>query len=560
VTRLLPGSRALPLWAGVPLDLGGASLLLALFGLVWDVAYHVDHGRDVTLLNPPHLLILVGLAGIGVAAASSIALATAARVSTGWRLGPLRIPWAATPLAVMAGGALAGFPLDDLWHRTYGIDVTLWSPTHLTMIGGAALSTFALGLFPLEARAPSAPETGLRWRRVLQAGGMLLALSVFQLEFDFGVPQWQALYQPLLIAIMAGVGLTAARAAIGTWGAVQAALCFLAIRALISVVVGPVLGHTTPRFPLVLGSALAVEAAFWLGRRRPAAVTGMLAGLLVGTFGRATEWAWSQLWGREPWQLAMLPRMWAPVAAAVLAAVVGAAMGGALARRPAGIPVPVVVVSLLALAGLLAVPMPRDSAPISGHLVATRVGPERPTTDRFGAPSVERDVTVELTITPRDAAAGADWFEVVAWQGGGQRGVPLVADAPGRYRTETPVPTGGSWKAMVFLARGDVMTALPIAFPADIEYANPGIPLVPVRDGAFVPSQTLLTTEAHAGPPAVADAAYVALLGAWALWIGLLLVSFHAVGRPPGPDVQVASAEQLNATRRRLPASRTETG
>ena len=35
--------------------------------------------------------------------------------------------------------ALGGFPLDDLWHAHYGVDVTMWSPTHLLMILGALL-------------------------------------------------------------------------------------------------------------------------------------------------------------------------------------------------------------------------------------------------------------------------------------------------------------------------------------------------------------------------------------------------------------------------------------
>jgi hypothetical protein len=37
--------------------------------------------------------------------------------------------------------ALSGFPLDDVWHRIFGQDVTLWGPTHLLMVGGASLAT-----------------------------------------------------------------------------------------------------------------------------------------------------------------------------------------------------------------------------------------------------------------------------------------------------------------------------------------------------------------------------------------------------------------------------------
>ena len=36
--------------------------------------------------------------------------------------------------------AMIGFPLDDIWHRIFGQDVTLWGPTHLMMIGGAGFS------------------------------------------------------------------------------------------------------------------------------------------------------------------------------------------------------------------------------------------------------------------------------------------------------------------------------------------------------------------------------------------------------------------------------------
>ena len=532
-------ATALPAWSIVPFDVGGIALLVALFGLMWDVAYHVDHGRDLTLLNPPHLVILAGLAGIGGAAALAVLLATMepARRAPGFRLGPLRVPYAAVPLGVMAGGALAGFPLDDLWHRTYGIDVTLWSPTHLTMIGGAALSTFAVALLPVEAGArvgARSVEGDLdvgRPRRALVLGGLLLALSVFQLEYDFGVPQWQAVYQPLLIAIAAGVGLVAARAALGPWAAVLAACWFLLARAILSLAVGPGLGHTPPRFPLYVGSALAVELAFWLlrGRGRGPAVTALLAGALIGTAGLATEWAWSHLWGVLPWSAAMLPRLWLPAAAAVLASLLGMALGRVLAGERPGLPAWAAAGAVLALALLLAVPLARTGAAITGRVTATPVGAERPTTDRLGLPAVEQDVRVEVTMTPAAAAAGADWFEVLAWQGGGWRAVPLVEESPGRYRAAGPVPTGGSWKAMVYLGRGPELVALPISFPADPEYGSQGVPAEPVREEAFVPSQRLLTTEAHDGPPGVAVAAYAALLGLWALWLSLLLAAARVV-------------------------------
>ena len=38
----------------------------------------------------------------------------------------------------LLGRLAAGFPLDDMWHRMFGQDVTLWGPTRLLLFGGAA--------------------------------------------------------------------------------------------------------------------------------------------------------------------------------------------------------------------------------------------------------------------------------------------------------------------------------------------------------------------------------------------------------------------------------------
>jgi hypothetical protein len=39
-------------------------------------------------------------------------------------------------------------------------------------------------------------------------GGFLIGLSTFQAEFDFGVPQFDQIFQPMLIALAAGIALT----------------------------------------------------------------------------------------------------------------------------------------------------------------------------------------------------------------------------------------------------------------------------------------------------------------------------------------------------------------
>ena len=49
-------------------------------------------------------------------------------------------PLGGVAMLAAAGFALIGFPLDDVWHRIFGQDVTLWGPTHLMLIGGAGLT------------------------------------------------------------------------------------------------------------------------------------------------------------------------------------------------------------------------------------------------------------------------------------------------------------------------------------------------------------------------------------------------------------------------------------
>ncbi len=53
-------------------------------------------------------------------------------------------------MAAAGGFALIGFPLDDLWHRLFGQDVTLWGPTHLMLIGGASVSLIGQGVLLAE--------------------------------------------------------------------------------------------------------------------------------------------------------------------------------------------------------------------------------------------------------------------------------------------------------------------------------------------------------------------------------------------------------------------------
>ena len=307
----------LPGWAALPSGIGAVSLLTAVFGMYWDIALHIGVGRDEgPLANPAHYFILAGLFGIFSAGFLAMVLpkkrpsATAVRITDDWYA-----PLGGVLVCACGAFSLLGFPLDDVWHRLFGQDVTLWGPTHLMLIGGAAMTLVGMAVLLVEGlRASEDPGQPLRerdWTTKLRAvglsGGFLIGLSTFQAEFDFGVPQFRFVFQPMLIMLAAGVGLVAVRQWGGRGTALGAVGFFILVRGGLALIVGPVLGETTPHLPLYIVSALVVEAiALWVPRERPLAF-GLWSGLGIGTAGLASEWAWSHAWMPIPWPAELVP-------------------------------------------------------------------------------------------------------------------------------------------------------------------------------------------------------------------------------------------------------------
>jgi hypothetical protein len=140
--------------------LGGK--LLAAWGLAWDIQWHLLVGRD-TFWIAPHLMMYGGITAGLLVAFGVLALDTAAA-----RRGA-RPPGAITIVRVTStrGMHLAAWglalvilaaPIDDLWHRLFGLDVTLWSPPHLLGLLGSAINTLgtlviATEVYPIGSRA-----------------------------------------------------------------------------------------------------------------------------------------------------------------------------------------------------------------------------------------------------------------------------------------------------------------------------------------------------------------------------------------------------------------------
>src|SRR6476620_4171276 len=173
-------TSGMPGWVAFPSAVATVSLLTAVFGMYWDISVHIDNGRDAgPLANPAHYFILAGLFGIFSAGFFAMVLPTERPSTVAVRIGR---DWWAPPGGVMicACGAfsLIGFPLDDIWHRLFGQDVTLWGPTHLMLIGGAAMTLVGIAVLQVEGIRAAGWNAMRPWVRTAMAvalpGGFML--------------------------------------------------------------------------------------------------------------------------------------------------------------------------------------------------------------------------------------------------------------------------------------------------------------------------------------------------------------------------------------------------
>jgi hypothetical protein len=303
------------------------------------------------------------------------------------------------------------------------------------------------------------------------------------------------------------------------------------------VIVGPILGQTTPHFPLYLASAVVVELiALRVSADKPLRF-GLIAGLGIGTVGLASEWAWSQAMMPIPWPDELLPEgAVLGFAMAIPAALLGAWMGARLAsdRLPRTRPLRLAAIgAAVAVAGLVfyGLQKPADEG-IRGTIAIADSGA-----------TGEREGVVTVALDPPTAAQDADWFQAISWQGGG-----LVLEdmeptgEPGTYRTSEPVPLNDDWKTLVRLHEGNSLTGLPVYLPAD-----EAIPVdeVPAETGAtreFIADHEILQREQLTAAPGLWAGAYGLVLAITLSFLGLIAWGLHRLAvtaqgeTPTGPE------------------------
>ncbi|MFP5351190.1 MAG: hypothetical protein ACLGIB_01330 [Actinomycetota bacterium] len=499
----------LPAWCALPVAVAGGALVMAAFGFYWDVATHIDDGRDPgPFANPSHYFIIFGLLGIatagylGVLLGTPATLRTSLRIKEGWHA-----PVGAILLIVCGGIAVMGFPLDDVWHRLFGQDVTLWGPTHIQMVGGAALSTLALWVLFSEGRRGATEPQRPIWRalELTIAGAFLVGVSALQAEFDYSVPQFRMLFHPVLLALSAGLALVPARIRLGRGGALIAVAFFLGLRGLLSLIIGPGFGHTTLHFPLYLAEALLVELVALRVSTDRQVTFGVWSGLAIGTVGVAAEWVWSRIGMPFGWSDPLLPEIWVATVAGVAGGVVGGLIGRALGDLTApkqSLPRFAAAFATLGVVFALVYPLP-ISADVQGRATVTLDNPEAAST------------TATIEFDPPHLAAEPLWLNVTSWQGGGSRIAPLEPVGGGVYRSSA-FPISGSWKSLIRLHTGSSIVAVPLYLPEDPAIPAEEVPATARFTRDFVQDKKILLREAKDTP-------------AWMSWVGYSLLGLIVV-------------------------------
>ncbi|HEV8584581.1 MAG TPA: hypothetical protein VGT02_06385 [Methylomirabilota bacterium] len=167
--------------------------LTAGWGLGWDIRWHLLIGRD-SFWIAPHVLTYASVALAGIASFGVVAVETRG-VRGGVAPSGQRMPAGSIQLFGLVGTRgfhlawlgiavmLVAAPIDDLWHRLFGIDVTLWSPPHLLGLLGAQVNTLAC-----LAIAREAWPAGDRARILATLLGTTFLFGTFAISAD---PSWR---------------------------------------------------------------------------------------------------------------------------------------------------------------------------------------------------------------------------------------------------------------------------------------------------------------------------------------------------------------------------------
>lgn len=269
------------LWRSGLLPVLGLGALAGLLGIYWDIAWHIDKGRD-TFFTPPHNFIYLSIAIVLVM--SVYGLVRDRRDSAlHLRLGRFRVHPGVLIVAVGAGLELFFAPADELWHRVFGLDVTLWAPMHLIGVTGLTLYAFGGLVTSWVERRLAVSESRKRlfgYVSVFFAAALLGWTMLLLAEFEFATPAFPMLWQPLLLmGLPVFVLVLLARLQPVPWAATWTAALFTGLRLLLGGLLlttsrFDLAGDSRPAIPLLILSGLAAD--FLVRRGTPTWLTGIV--------------------------------------------------------------------------------------------------------------------------------------------------------------------------------------------------------------------------------------------------------------------------------------------
>lgn len=352
--------------------------LAAGWGLGWDIRWHILIGRD-SFWIPPHVLTYASIAGAVIIAFGVVAVETwlarggAAPAGTVRVAGLVGTPgfhlvWLGMALTILAA------PIDDLWHRLFGIDVTLWSPPHLLGLAGAQLSTLALLLVALEVW-----PAGSRARQVVLCTAGTFLFGTFALVADpagriaFLYGGVRFFTWPVVMALLGVFSLTLTTRFIG-WRSAPVVVLVLSVVVQLSTWAFADIGLALAKPTSVIAEVLAADDG-----TSPLAVAHEIARRNGSTPGRSLTVRLVPLVAALALALVDVRRRWAPAALAAGAALFATASVTML-RAPAfahAVPGPGTFVAGLLLTGVAALIGGWLGAGLAARLERTRTSPRR---------------------------------------------------------------------------------------------------------------------------------------------------------------------------------------
>jgi hypothetical protein len=231
--------------------------IISTLGVSWDIQWHSFVGRDRTLI-PPHIMMLSGVTLGGLVALIAVLIESAwarnnpqvAKHGTDFA-GPFHSSIGAYVAGFAALDAAIAFPLDSYWHALYGIDVEIWAPFHIMILGGIALIPLGAAYMLISA-AHLATQAGDRWATRVAYLGAIVAFGTVMAVFTYmladGASELGILSLgtisisvfPLLAgAMIAWLLVSIVHAIPWRWAATSVILVYIAFGALFAVFVPP---------------------------------------------------------------------------------------------------------------------------------------------------------------------------------------------------------------------------------------------------------------------------------------------------------------------------------